>query len=57
MMQDHVTLHIRALGDWTNDLYRLAQEPARHSVMIEGCYGEPQIDINAPKYKCFLLIR
>lgn len=57
--QAYVTLHIRELGNWTKRLQQLAAESGpntRHSVLIEGAYGEPQVDIDTPSYKCFLLL-
>jgi NADPH oxidase len=57
---DEVTLHIRALGDWTQRLHALAGE-GQDGVMsteclIEGPYGELAVDLDSDKYKCILLI-
>lgn len=52
-----VTLHIRALGNWTEQLLELAKEqPGSHHVWIEGPYGALSVDLNGPRYGMILLV-
>jgi predicted ferric reductase len=50
------TLHVRALGDWTNAFKKLAVKKQNIRILYEGPYGEPQIDFEGDKYKLFLLV-
>lgn len=50
------TLHVRVLGDWTASLKQLALKKKGVSILFEGPYGEPQVDIEGSKYTMFLLI-
>ncbi|KAK3272963.1 hypothetical protein CYMTET_18770 [Cymbomonas tetramitiformis] len=58
--QESVSIHIRALGDWTRKLYDMAKAGGAQGVKIhmlfEGPYGEPMIDLDNEKYKSVLLI-
>jgi predicted ferric reductase len=57
--QEYVSLHIRVLGDWTKQLYDLAHrhwEPKAYDCWMEGPYGEPAVDVEGSRYKCFLML-
>mmetsp|Transcript_13368 Transcript_13368/g.28394 ORF Transcript_13368/g.28394 Transcript_13368/m.28394 type:complete len:515 (-) Transcript_13368:309-1853(-) len=58
--EEKVSIHIRVLGDWTQKLYDLAHpaglEGREVEMLIEGPYGEPEVDIDGDKYKSVLLI-
>jgi predicted ferric reductase len=46
--RDHLTLHVRALGNWTHELRRRAEariEAAESVVYIDGPYGSPSAHI------------
>jgi NADPH oxidase len=52
-----VTLHIRALGDWTKKLLKLALEKNEVFVLMEGPYGALSVDIDDDtRYKMALCI-
>jgi predicted ferric reductase len=52
-----VTLHFRALGDWTKKLLKLAQEKDEVFVLMEGPYGALSVDIDDDtRYKMALCI-
>ena len=52
-----VTLHIRALGDWTKKLLKLAQEKDVVTILMEGPYGALSVDIDDDtRYKMALCI-
>mmetsp|Transcript_65269 Transcript_65269/g.147206 ORF Transcript_65269/g.147206 Transcript_65269/m.147206 type:complete len:425 (-) Transcript_65269:99-1373(-) len=54
-----VVLHVRALGDWTTRLHKLAQATPGGTtlpVLLEGPCGEPKIDVEGGDYAHFLLI-
>ncbi|KAK9804347.1 hypothetical protein WJX72_008325 [[Myrmecia] bisecta] len=57
---DTVMLHVRALGDWTRKLLKVApaatEAPQQIRVHIEGPYGSPQMDLSTPRYQIFLLV-
>ena len=52
-----VTLHVRALGNWTKQLYKkVGSTKDQHwSIMLHGPYGLTEIDVDGPRYKIFLL--
>ena len=55
--QDHVTVHIRVLGNWTQKLAKLAQEVDSVNILIEGPYGSLSVDLDdVDKYKMVLLV-
>jgi predicted ferric reductase len=55
--QGVVTLHIRKIGNWTSELYKLAQTKSNIKIFIEGPYGSLSVDIMGDrKYKNVLLI-
>lgn len=63
--EDNVTIHSRALGDWSQRLYDLALAAGHDGVggasreikiLFEGPYGEPTVDIDSGKYKSVLII-
>jgi predicted ferric reductase len=52
-----VTLHVRALGDWTKKLLKLAQEKDEVFVLMEGPYGALSVDIDDDtRYKMALCV-
>ena len=60
---EFVSLHIRALGNWSQSLYDTVK--ARQSdtsagvpmrFCFEGAYGEPSVDIESRKYEHFCLV-
>jgi predicted ferric reductase len=54
--QKIVTLHVRRVGNWSNDLYNLAKENAEVEILMEGPYGSVGVDVNHPlKYKRVML--
>jgi len=56
---DVVYVHVRVLGGWTKRLYELADKKGRGkwvAAFLEGCYGEPAVDVESDRYKCFLMI-
>lgn len=59
--EEHMTLHIRALGDWTTKLVELAHECEKNKtpidVLMEGPYGSISVEINnCEKYKLVLFV-
>ena len=54
---EQVTLHIRALGNWTKQLHKKAKSEGGEplSVYVHGPYGLPAVDIDGPRYKIFLM--
>lgn len=55
-MQSTVTIHIRKVGTWTGELHKLAKrKPDKITIMLEGPYGSPSIDITSNRYKNILL--
>lgn len=56
--EDYVTLHIRSLGNWTEQLLKLAQENKNgsYSIWIEGPYGALSVDLNSPRYGMVLFV-
>mmetsp|Transcript_14500 Transcript_14500/g.27116 ORF Transcript_14500/g.27116 Transcript_14500/m.27116 type:complete len:558 (+) Transcript_14500:142-1815(+) len=62
--QDTVTVHIRELGDWTRRLGDLVREHDKSGadgalsleVMLDGPYGNMQVDVQDPQYEVFVLI-
>jgi NAD(P)H-flavin reductase len=41
-----VTLHVRALGDWSSKLFKLAQSNPEVPILIEGPYGALAVDLD-----------
>ena len=55
--QSFVTLHIRRAGNWTNALHRLAQKKTETSILIEGPYGNLNVDLfGNDRYKHVVLV-
>jgi NAD(P)H-flavin reductase len=62
--QDTMTMHVRELGDWTTRLGDLARAHAKSGkegdltldVMLDGPYGNMQVNVHNPEYEVFLLI-
>ena len=55
--QEYVKLNVKALGNWTSQLYKLAQNQREVNIMIEGPYGSVSVDIMSDrKYKNLLLL-
>lgn len=54
--QRDVTIHIRACGDWTEDLLKKAQTPTQLSVYMDGPYGSPALDFDSPSKQFFVFI-
>lgn len=53
--EENVTLHVRALGNWTQRLVALGVDSTR--VLMEGPYGAPSVDLdNDQQYQSVLLI-
>lgn len=55
--EKHVTIHARALGNWTKQLYKKvnSKKDQEWSIYMHGPYGNVTLDIEGPKYKVFLL--
>lgn len=66
--EDHISIHIRALGNWTTDLQDLVLKQCaennidgittscRMDLYMEGPFGLHQVNFESPKYEAFLLI-
>mmetsp|Transcript_15750 Transcript_15750/g.36994 ORF Transcript_15750/g.36994 Transcript_15750/m.36994 type:complete len:558 (-) Transcript_15750:13-1686(-) len=61
--EEDVHIHIRALGNWTQQLLDLIKErqngsdkPVPLTIFMDGPYGAPGIDIDGPTYKYVLLV-
>jgi predicted ferric reductase len=56
--ESHVTLHVRALGDWSDRLVKLAQESTSTDVLLEGPYGACAVDLSGDgeRYPVVLLV-
>jgi len=54
--EEEVSIHIRALGDWTKKLHNLAQNSRKVSFLMEGPCGNPAVDLDGSVYKHFLLV-
>lgn len=62
--QGTVTMHIRELGDWTRRLGDLVREHEKSGAdgslsleaMLDGPYGNMQVDVQDPQYEVFVLI-
>jgi NADPH oxidase len=54
----YVTIHVRASGNWTEQLLQLAKEKQQrsHSIWIEGPYGALSVDLNSPRYGMVLFV-
>ena len=55
-IEDDVTIHIKDLGDWTSELYRICEEPQVLDVYMDGPYGNPSIEFENPKNQVFLFL-
>ena len=53
--QDTITIHFKALGGWTKALYALAKEKGEISIITEGPYGAPSVDLESDRYKLAIL--
>eukprot|EP00549_Striatella_unipunctata_P022548 CAMPEP_0118678828 /NCGR_PEP_ID=MMETSP0800-20121206/3439_1 /TAXON_ID=210618 ORGANISM="Striatella unipunctata, Strain CCMP2910" /NCGR_SAMPLE_ID=MMETSP0800 /ASSEMBLY_ACC=CAM_ASM_000638 /LENGTH=566 /DNA_ID=CAMNT_0006574735 /DNA_START=363 /DNA_END=2063 /DNA_ORIENTATION=+ len=53
---DQVTLHIRRAGNWTEQLYKLAQTKSDISILLEGPYGSLGVDLISDRYKMVMLV-
>lgn len=64
--EDHVSVHIRVLGNWTKKLYELVSERTKEAGLengnaiqlvcsIDGPYGEPAVEVNSDRYQVFVL--
>lgn len=51
-----VTIHIRALGNWSRKLHEVAGVTRDMQVYIEGPLGMPSVDVEGDTYKVFALI-
>ncbi|EDO38081.1 predicted protein, partial [Nematostella vectensis] len=51
-----VSLHIRVLGDWTQQLYDYVKDTRPINVYIDGPYGAPGVDVDGDRYKVFLFV-
>eukprot|EP00854_Cymbomonas_tetramitiformis_P016336 gene16336-19388_t len=55
-----VTIHVRALGDWTRKLYDMAEAGGEEGVelrmLFEGPYGELIVDVDGPRYTSVMMI-
>lgn len=49
-----ITYHVRVLGDWTQRLYVQAAVESEVSILVDGPYGSPTVDLD--KYEYFLLV-
>jgi predicted ferric reductase len=55
--EEQVTLHVRAIGVWSQKLVELAQKQGEVDIMVEGPYGQLRVDIdNEDRYKLALLV-
>ena len=55
--EDTVTLHIRALGNWSRKLVELADKQSEATILLEGPYGNLSVDVdNEKRYKMALLV-
>lgn len=59
--QDQMVMHVRELGDWTRRLGDLARAhtgdaPLSLEVMMDGPYGNFQVNVLDPDYQVFVLI-
>lgn len=55
--EQHVSIHVRVLGDWTKTLANKAESwtnPIR--TYVEGPYGDCSVDIDSDAYSCFLVV-
>ena len=53
---DHLTLHVRALGGWTTRLHELARTKGSAKLLLEGPVGTPALDLDSGRYKCVLCV-
>ncbi|KAL3917743.1 MAG: hypothetical protein SGILL_004569 [Bacillariaceae sp.] len=55
--EKYITLHVRRLGDWTDQLVQLAEMTDYADVLLEGPYGAMSIDLeDDEKYKLVLSV-
>eukprot|EP00814_Leptocylindrus_danicus_P001589 CAMPEP_0116044540 /NCGR_PEP_ID=MMETSP0321-20121206/27061_1 /TAXON_ID=163516 /ORGANISM="Leptocylindrus danicus var. danicus, Strain B650" /LENGTH=306 /DNA_ID=CAMNT_0003525657 /DNA_START=88 /DNA_END=1009 /DNA_ORIENTATION=- len=54
--QEVVTFHIKAVGNWTNALQKLADEDvlSHLSLLLDGPVGAPSVDLESNRYKLVL---
>ncbi len=53
--QDEVYIHIRVLGNWTRQLYKVA-DSTEITAFIDGPYGQPSVDVDSDRYKIILFV-
>jgi predicted ferric reductase len=54
--QKIVTLHIRKAGSWSSALHDLAQTRDEISILLEGPYGNSDVDLASERYNTVLLL-
>lgn len=56
--ESHVTMHVRALGDWSDRLVKLAKESTYTEILLEGPYGACAVDLSGDgeRYPIVLLV-
>jgi NADPH oxidase len=56
--EEFITIHVRALGNWTEQLMQLAQQKQHgpYDIWIEGPYGALSVDLNSPRYGMVLFV-
>jgi hypothetical protein len=54
--QEDVTIHIKAVGDWTEDLLKSCRVPRQVPILIEGPYGCPALDFNSSDKEIFVFV-
>ena len=59
--EEHVTLHCRALGNWTKQLHRYASQDRSQTlvdtrILIEGPAGAPAVDLDSSRYRMVLCV-
>ncbi|EAR94978.1 ferric reductase-like transmembrane component family protein (macronuclear) [Tetrahymena thermophila SB210] len=57
--EDEVVFYVKSLGDWTRELYKIAGEQGKPTILkgyLDGPYGYHSIGIEGDKYKHFLCI-
>lgn len=55
--EEHVTLHVRALGSWSRELASLAAKNSNTQILLEGPYGSLAMDLeNETRYQMILCV-
>jgi len=54
--QEEVTIHTKALGDWTTALLKHCQSTKKVAMFIEGPYGCPSFSITEPDQDVFVFV-